>query len=659
MCFSNASRDRSVSLTDFYLPAFKIKGTLFRLPPDYGSFFLVFLAVLQLLAISSESHSAECDFPEYSSGITNEYRPSAELQYFQNLERVPPPAILSDSLQYDSFSLYSDANHAIAQLLAEFYASSGYFSARIDSIVWDKPVRTDRRIHPPSRQSGDSRYHQNTEEEILVGQPFLSIFTSPGCRYNIGAIEYDLQNSDKDLLDHYTAYYGPGSVYYPDRLEAEFRSMIRYLENKGYPLARIGIISFEPEPETCTVDIAASVITGPVFYASGVRTNEIRQASPSYIQTASGIRERDLITLDLLQRGRRNLEQTGFFSNVSHGDIFLQNNQAFVHYDVIERRANHFDLMIGYIPGSTADNNIVGRGEMLVRNVAWEGSSLNLMFDRLESLVTRFEAGMDRQWITGLPIGAGIQFRFVQQDSSYQVRNARLRGSYMRTPERTVYVTLNHTSSSAGTGIDSRIYALDGTMQSAGFGFRFDNTDSRFTPRRGMIFDIYAETGYRRITDNRANDFDSKKRMVQQILSARFNSFHSLWPRHIIAFRLIGEAIESPVYTETDMIALGGARSLRGYREEQFRAARVAWADLEYRYLLDPFSHAFLFGAFGGYDRPKMPGLQNPGSKALLYSGGFGFRYRTPIGLVQFTYAISADDPLLNGKVHFSITAEF
>lgn len=549
--------------------------------------------------------------------------------------------------------------HAISRLLAGSYASTGYFSATIDSIVWDKPTETERHNHLPYRHPGVSRNHYHAENDMLEDPKSLSIYTTPGCRFNIGTVKYDVTNSVENLLDDYTAFYGPGSLYDPVRAEAEFRNLIQYLENKGYPLARIGIVSFDPDFESCSVDIAVSVITGQLFYASGVKTNEISQASPDYIQIASGIREKNLITRDLLRRGRRNLEHTGFFSEVSEGDILLQNDRAYIHYEVVERRANHFDLMFGYLPGNSAGNTIAGRGEMLVRNVAWEGSSLNIMFDRLESMVTRFEAGLDKQWIGGLPIGTGVQFRFVQQDSSYQTRIAQLRGSYMQTPERTIYAKWNHASSSAGTGIGTRLHVLDGTVHSAGFGFRFDNTDSRFTPRRGVIIDIYTETGYRRITDDRADAFDSKKRMIQQGLSAKFYSFHSMRPRHIIAHRLIGQAIESPEYTETDMIALGGARSLRGYREEQFRAARVAWTDLEYRYLLDPFSHAFLFGAFGGYERPEMPGIQNSGSRAVLYAGGFGFRYRTPIGLVQFTYAVSADDPLLNGKVHFSISAEF
>ncbi len=344
---------------------------------------------------------------------------------------------------------------------------------------------------------------------------------------------------------------------------------------------------------------------------------------------------------------------------MSSGDIVIRDGEAYAHYEVTERRANHFDLLFGYVPRQIDGYQLIGRGEMLIRNVGWSGSSMHLTFERLDNRVTRLESGFERQLIMGVPLGSGLDFRFVQQDTSYQIRELHLRGTFNRTPERMYSIHLNQQHTSANDHPALAVSVLDGITRSAGFGFHFDNTDNRFSPQRGMIFTLHAETGFRRITDSRADAWQSRGTMLQQRARTTLKTFYSPFARQVIASSIHGAILESPEYTETDMMPLGGARSIRGYREEQFRVSRTAWADMEYRYLLDPLSHAFLFAAAGGYERPAMLGRTEGSTSGRLHSGGFGFRYQTPIGLMQFTYAVSAGDPLHNGKVHFSLTADF
>ncbi len=649
----------------------------------------VLVMPLALMLTVSGPLSVMADGPESSAVVFQLYEEGGESEF---------PEMLQDSLRtlWEHAGTQRDMAHqeitdrVIPELMARYYASGGFFNAGIDSVRVltpdDGPVGIHIYTQPGCRFSiGSLSFRMDadwvaenrlagpevTDSEITeiadVEFPEGADTSSPDLADLSGAVPVPNRADVSDPLhvpeelrpDQVISFYGEGDVYDAAVLEDEFRRYIRHYELQGYPLAGIAIVGFQPDPENCEVSIIAEIDPGERFYAAGVRVGGLRQHDPDYIQTASGIRQQDLVTPGLFQRGRRNLENTEFFHDVSEGDIRMREGEPYVYYDVTERRANNFDVMFGYAPRQVDGYNVIGRGALLIRNVGWSGSSLNLSFERLEDMVTRLRTGYGRQWIGGLPLGAEMQFFFLQQDTSYQVREWEVQGSYNWTPERRVTVSLTQENADANSNPDLPIRVLDGVTRSAGVGFNYDNTDSRLSPTRGMIFDLHIASAFRRVTDSRVEELESRGSMIQQRVRSSFKTYLSPFPRHVAAFRLYGATVESPEYTETDLMRLGGSRSIRGYREEQFRVGRYAWGDLEYRYLLDPYSHAFLFAAGGAYERPEMVGEQDTGTSDWLYSGGFGFRYRTPIGIMQFTYAVSADDPLHNGKVHFNLTADF
>jgi outer membrane protein assembly factor BamA len=115
--------------------------------------------------------------------------------------------------------------------------------------------------------------------------------------------------------------------------------------------------------------------------------------------------------------------------------------------------------------------------------------------------------------------------------------------------------------------------------------------------------------------------------------------------------------LEAYRVTFNDLIRFGGANSFRGYAEEQFQAGRLLWGDIEYRFLLDRNSYLFVFGAAGRFHRPKLLTETSNQFQTTdnLYSTGFGMSYQTRIGRLKFTYAISPEESIGNGKVHFGI----
>jgi outer membrane protein assembly factor BamA len=106
----------------------------------------------------------------------------------------------------------------------------------------------------------------------------------------------------------------------------------------------------------------------------------------------------------------------------------------------------------------------------------------------------------------------------------------------------------------------------------------------------------------------------------------------------------------------SDLFRFGGTSSLRGYREEEFWGEKIAWLNLEYRYLLAPRSRVFLFFD-GGYFYQK--DREQKVIEDYKFGYGFGFRIETRLGVIGIDYGLGEGRGLTSGLVHVGLTNKF
>lgn len=318
-----------------------------------------------------------------------------------------------------------------------------------------------------------------------------------------------------------------------------------------------------------------------------------------------------------------------------------------------------FDLLVGYVPDANGDAIIAGNGALTLRNAGWDGVDLALAFNRLQPRIGRLDVGVDVNRIRGLPIGAGADFGLVQQDTIWQTRSFGLLGWVDLSQTVRVRSGIRQETSSAGPGAPETIGDLNGVYGIAGI--RFRQTDNLFNPTRGLWADLTVESGRQTVEKHPTDSTTVRYRQNRQRLTATVQPFFPLTRRHVLTARLNGGLLLSKEPTLNDLWRLGGAKSFRGYREEQFFSGRYVWGDLEYRFLLDARSYLLAFAAQGWTEQPPIQVGTSPGSavSATLRSFGVGLAYQTNLGMLQFTYAKSPDDPFSNGKVHVGIVADF
>ena len=106
-------------------------------------------------------------------------------------------------------------------------------------------------------------------------------------------------------------------------------------------------------------------------------------------------------------------------------------------------------------------------------------------------------------------------------------------------------------------------------------------------------------------------------------------------------------------YDAGELYRLGGARSLRGYDEDQFRGASARRVRVELRARFDADGYAFLFHDLG-FVEPVSPTGGRLGRD--LYPGyGAGIVFPSALGPIALSYAVNPDEGLQRGRIHVGL----
>lgn len=465
-----------------------------------------------------------------------------------------------------------------------------------------------------------------------------------GCRYELSAINVLPDSWSSESLN-------PGISYSDKVTELLIKRILNEVEEKGYPFAKAEITGFSRDQESCTVRIELKIEPGKLIYSGGIYFSGVKVNSQQFLSKISGFRDSVLITPGFLRNIRSNLTDSELLEEVGEAQIVIQEGKYILIYPVEERSMNHFNGLLGYVPDQKGEGQIVGDLELSLWNVLNEGNGIDLEYQRLRPETSRLNISVRQEWIGALPFGIGLNFNFYQNDTTYQTRNFSLSSYYRISRGLRLTGEIGLTSSSSGRDSGIEIEP-DGSKRYAELGFRYSNTNSYEVPTSG--FRIGVALG----VTNKDLRVDSLRAFNQQYMKADGTLFVPLSGKQVLAFGVHGYYLNSSKMTISDLMELGGANSLRGYAEDQFRASRMLWADLEYRFMMNRSSYLFAFGAVGSYERPQL--LTEPDdsftNRSMLYSTGFGISYKIRIGRLKFTYAVSPQESIGNGKVHLGIT---
>jgi outer membrane protein insertion porin family len=454
----------------------------------------------------------------------------------------------------------------------------------------------------------------------------------------------------------------PGRIFRADLLEADLDRLLTAYENEGYPYAQVRISDLHLTGED-RLDFRLFIEEGPRVRIEAIAPRGNTITRDEVIAREMGIGQGDLYNARTVGRARSRLQRLGFFRRVGEIEVLPGERPGWVilSVPVEEGRTNRIDGVVGYQPASGAEEGyFTGLVDLSFRNLMGTGRRVEASWNRRDPLSSRLRFGYQEPWLLGLPLTVGGYVQQINQDSSYAQTSLGLESESYLGQSLVAGVLFGSErvipDSRGGQGLPrSQTYW-------AGLRLELDVRDDPLAPREGGR---YTTTARHRFKKNRATEtYQPVRQDVQSTeFTASVEQYRELFRHQVLALSVHLGEIRSDEQTVplNEQFKMGGARTLRGYREEQFHGSRILWANLEYRTMLGRRSWAFLFLDGGHYfyrrEDPLTGELQEISDEKAAY--GIGLRVESRLGVMGVDYGLGEGDGLTEGKVHFGVINEF
>lgn len=515
-------------------------------------------------------------------------------------------------------------------------------------------------------------YFARFEEVRLAYRPDSSmadliLTLNEGKRLKIHSLT--MRGVDQDSLQDFPQLQSkPGKPFNSWVLQSDIARLLDYFDEQGYPFSQIKVarLDFARREDSMpeSLDLVLQIKPGPRVRIGEIEITGNEETRDYVILRELGIRPGELYVQRKIEKIQSRLMRLGYFRQVQPPRLeLLPDGTGRLIVQVEEGHNNRVDGVVGYNPGVGRQKGFVtGLLDLSFGNLMGTGRQIDAHWERRSEKTQQLRFRYLEPWIAGLPLHAGISFEQLIRDTSYVQRDFGLNLHWM------VNENLSFTTRIARNQVtpDSLGALLLGIPPSRtlnlGFGVSFNTLNDLLNPRKGLKYEATFELGKKKIdSPDQENETVNNPSFEQKRWTVDFEAYWPLFRWQVFAVGIHGRQITSDeeVISITDQYRFGGTLTLRGYREEQFRGSRIAWSNIEYRYLLGPRSRFFVFLDVGYFFREDLiNGIKKKIEDAKI-GYGLGLRVDTPLGLFGIDYGLGEGDGLSNGKVHVRLINSF
>ncbi|MCX7878281.1 MAG: BamA/TamA family outer membrane protein [Ignavibacteria bacterium] len=491
---------------------------------------------------------------------------------------------------------------------------------------------------------------------------YISIDINEGNRIKIGEIVINGNKllSKQDILNELEDI-KPGEILDEVKLKYGISKIINIYESKGYPFVTLSVTSIEiyGAPGNEKIRLNLNIEENEKMIIDNIVIEGNSTTRRETILREMRIKEGETVTRETLIQIRQNLENTGFFENVSLPEIRKYNNETVMFITIKEGNTNTIDGILGYVPPkeNQLKGYFTGLIKLSLKNIFGTGRRLDAGFEKLESRTQYLELSYQEPWILGYPLKVSVGFNQRIQDSSYVHRGFNFKTEAAISSRFTI----------TGIAIAERVIPdfsagilnqFDSRTVSAGIELKYDSRNYIYNPSSGFLYKTGYVLGQKKIYN--ASSFQGLNPYLSvQKISATFDFYSSFFKRQTLLSGVKAIEIRLPQYEISDLFRLGGLSTIRGYREGQFLVSRAVWMNIEPRFSITRKSFLFAFYDGGYYFIPDNLSTGKSVKKDFIFGYGIGIRVETSLGIIGVSYGLGKGDSILDGKLHFGILNDF
>jgi outer membrane protein assembly factor BamA len=442
----------------------------------------------------------------------------------------------------------------------------------------------------------------------------------------------------------------------PTEIEELLRGILTYLVNNGYPFAKVKLEISNLVPEQPTARLI--IDKGPQIKISKINLKGEAEINAKFLISLIGIKEGDLYDESRLRKISTRLDQVQFLNEIKPHELLFTPEGVEVFLYLNSSPVSLVNGVIGLQPNPiTGENVITGDVRLKLQNVLKRGELFDLNWRSLQPQTQDLRTRLNYPFLFNSPFGVMAAFDLYKRDSTFLTTNVNVGVQYFLRGGNYVKVFYEAENSNLLSGAGNSALGNIASVSNSRYGlgvFR-RQLDYLPNPSKGFYLEMDGLIGTRSaILPNQ----DSAQTSTTYTLRLDFDWFLPLAKRHVIRLANTTRAYYAPEIFTNELFRFGGLTSQRGFDEEELWASTRSTLTLEYRFLVDRNSHAFLFYDQTFYENNAVGYLFD-----RPFGVGAGFSFGTNLGIFSISYGVGKqlDNPMLlrNGKVHFGYVSYF
>ena len=443
-------------------------------------------------------------------------------------------------------------------------------------------------------------------------------------------------------------------------------------DNQGYALSSLKLkdVAYQsPKEEVVEASVTYEWNSGPRIAIDSLKVSGEVREELSFIYSFLGIEKGMPFTQELIPEIRKRIDNSPYFKMDSLPYVKISpSNEATIHLPLSNKNNSRFDILLGILQQPRENDlslQITGSADVTLFSPFRRGERFTFLYQKLTTTSQSLFAELAIPYLLGTNFQVEGNFDIRNQDEQFLVRTFHAALSYQFSPQVSARISVNNRSSSL---LDSMVNSLatlppllDGLQRSVGTGFRLNNLDYTWNPRKGIVADVLLSVGDREIRQNALIDASAYEGLEERQNLLELNShvsfFQPLGGRHVLHLANRTYWLKQDTYFLNDLLQVGGARTLRGFNENEFFTNLYSRFSLEYRLLLEKnsFMYTFLDYAY----------LENQVTQEYLrpVGIGIGMNHETKAGIISISYAAGRtekqDFQPSRGKIHIGFINQF
>jgi outer membrane protein assembly factor BamA len=469
------------------------------------------------------------------------------------------------------------------------------------------------------------------------------------------------------------------------QFQARQQLLLDYLENNGYPFAKISLDSIVLK-DSAEVAAVLKIDKGPLYKIDSIRVYGPAKISSEFLQRYLNIPNGSIYRKEKLEAITKKILELPYVQEQQPWNLTMLGEGSVINLYLRPKRSSQINALVGFLPSSdpVLGNKILVTGEATVnlKNALGNGETIGLNWQQLQQSSPRLNLLFQQPYLFHSPFGLNASFDLYKQDSSYININLVAGAQYTLSSNQNGSVFIQQSISNLLNTDTLQIIAsralpqiADVSAVSLGLTYDFNNTNYRFNPRRGNEFQFLGSAGTKKVKENpqiaRLKDpndtsfnyaslYDTVKlHSYEFLVKLAAAHYFPLTRASTLKLGFNGGVFSSPNTYRNELFLIGGYRLLRGFDEQSILASQYAVGTVEYRYLVGLNSFLFTF-LDAGWAKNDVPGFH---LNSTFLGTGLGMAFETKAGIFNISYALGkradASFNFHDAKIHLGYVSFF